>query len=320
MKCLKDSLIGISLLGIVVMFSNCKKDEVQVNTAPLADFSFSPEEGRPGTVFTFDASGCQDKETATSTLQVHWDWTNDGIWDTDFSSNKKIEHVFDRAGEFTVVLEVRDFEGLVDAITRKIKISEAAQGIITDPRDGKVYKWVKIGDQVWMSENLAFLPSVSPSSDGSETLPFYYVYGYEGTKVNEATAVGEYSVYGALYNWPAAKVSCPEGWRLPGNADWTIMTEFIGMPAGGKMKEAGLAHWVSPNTGATNESGFTALPGGFRLTEGGFFQLGERADFWSASEGDASNAWDRFLVFENDSVGQYNGLKSDAISVRCIRN
>jgi uncharacterized protein (TIGR02145 family) len=83
-----------------------------------------------------------------------------------------------------------------------------------DNRDNNTYKWVRIGNQVWMAENLAYLPSVSPSSVGSDTDLNYYVYGYSGNNVNEAKATDNYATYGVLYNWSAAMVSCPAGWHL----------------------------------------------------------------------------------------------------------
>ncbi len=103
----------------------------------------------------------------------------------------------------------------------------------TDSRDGNVYKFVKIGTQTWMAENLAYLPSVVGSATGSETTPYYYVYGYDGTSVTAAKATSNYTTYGVLYNWPAAMGGfsssssnpsgvqgvCPAGWHLPSEAE-----------------------------------------------------------------------------------------------------
>jgi uncharacterized protein (TIGR02145 family) len=88
-------------------------------------------------------------------------------------------------------------------------------GTFTDSRDGNTYKWVKIGDQVWMAENLAYLPEVSPPSEYSDTEPCYYVYGYEGTNVSEAKTTYNYKTYGVLYNYLAALTACPNGWHIP---------------------------------------------------------------------------------------------------------
>lgn len=199
----------------------------------------------------------------------------------------------------------------------------------TDARDGNVYETVAIGGQCWMAKNLAYLPSVSPSADGSDTDPYNYVYSYEGTDVLTAKATTNYSTYGVLYNWPAAlngsssggivQGICPNGWHLPSDVEWTTLTDFLGSLAGGKMKEEGTSHWISTNIAATNESGFTALPGGNRYNYGGFSNLGYFANFWSSSSS-GSYAWFRYLSYYSDGVGRYNSRRSDGLSVRCLQN
>ncbi|SDD19418.1 FISUMP domain-containing protein [Williamwhitmania taraxaci] len=176
----------------------------------------------------------------------------------------------------------------------------------TDSRDGNVYHTVTIGSQVWMVENLKYLPSVVGSGTGSTTTPYYYVYGYNGTVVADAKATANYAIYGVLYNWPAAMNGaasstvnpsgvqgvCPTGWHLPSDAEWTQLTTFLGgeSVAGGKLKEIGTTHWASPNTGADNSSGFTALPGGYRNYGGSFYYIGYGGYWWSATEYDATHA------------------------------
>ena len=189
----------------------------------------------------------------------------------------------------------------------------------TDP-DGMNYPIVKIGEQTWMAENLAYLPSVSPSSDVSETSPFYYVFGYEGNNVGEVKSSTNYTTYGVLYNWEAAKYSCPSGWHLPSDTEWTTLVDHLGSSAGGKMKETGTTHWAILNMGATNESGFTALPGGSRDGDSGFYNLGYDASFWSSSGDGLSYAWDRNLGNDYDGVDRGNFYRSYGFSVRCLRN
>ncbi len=146
-----------------------------------------------------------------------------------------------------------------------------------------------------MKENMAYLPSVSPSSSGSNTTPYYYVHGYQGTSVPSAKATSSYQTYGVLYNWPAAATACPSGWHLPTDNEWAVLTNYLGdeSVAGGKMKETGTSHWNSPNEGATNSSGFTALPGGVRGTSGLFDWQGSFGYWWSSSDYDAYYAWYR---------------------------
>jgi uncharacterized protein (TIGR02145 family) len=195
----------------------------------------------------------------------------------------------------------------------------------TDSRDGQSYETVQIGDQCWMAENLAYLPEVSPSSQGNNTDPYYYAYGYQGTDVNAAKATDNYNNYGALYNWPASLNACPEGWHLPTDAEWTALTDYLGGSnvEGGKMKSTRTApdphpRWNSPNTGATNSSGFSGLPGGSRFTNGNFYNIGIFGDFWSSTETSAANAWNRGLSCGTADVYRGNFTKGYGISVRCL--
>ncbi|MDD4646282.1 MAG: FISUMP domain-containing protein [Bacteroidales bacterium] len=196
---------------------------------------------------------------------------------------------------------------------------DTSNGTFKDSRDQHVYNYVKIGTQTWMAENLAYLPAVSPSSEGSETSPFYYVYDYEGNSAAAAKETANYLTYGALYNWEAAKIACPSGWHLPTDAEWTALTNFLGSSAGGLMKENGTFHWGSPNSGATNASGFTALPGGGRYKTGEFVGLGDDAYFWSSSE-DGAFAWNRYLIRNGDGVTRYFNSRNYGLSVRCLQD
>ncbi|MCP4090430.1 MAG: hypothetical protein GY746_11665, partial [Gammaproteobacteria bacterium] len=222
---------------------------------------------------------------------------------------------------------------------------------ITDTRDGNTYNTVLIGTQCWMAENLAYLPSVSPSSVGSNTNPYYYVYDYEGTDVSAAKATINYNTYGVLYNWPAAMNGatssnsvpsgvqgvCPTGWYLPGDEEWKILEGKVdsqygypdpewdgtgdrGTDAGGNLKEAGTTHWNSPNWGATNSSGFTALPSGYRnsFSSGSFTLINEQVTFWSSTEHSNNFAHNRNLDFYDSDVIRFGYLKDEGNSVRCV--
>ncbi|HYQ57544.1 MAG TPA: FISUMP domain-containing protein [Draconibacterium sp.] len=194
-------------------------------------------------------------------------------------------------------------------------------GKFTDTRDNQTYNWVRIGDQIWMAENLTYLPSVSPSNQGSGTAPYYYVYGYQGTDVAAAKQNANYTTYGVLYNWPAAKSACPPGWHLPTGDEWTALTIFLGgsSVAGGKMKEAGTAHWLSPNSGATNESEFSAFPGGYRYSDG-FANIGLNGGWWSATEYDSDSAWRQGVHYYVTKVDRNPYYKQVGFSVRCVRD
>ena len=207
---------------------------------------------------------------------------------------------------------------------------------IQDSRDSQIYQYKTIGTQVWMTENLAYLPSVVGPGTGSNSTAYYYVYGYDGTDVATAKTTANYTTYGVLYNWTAAmngvassdsnpsgvQGACPEGWHLPSDAEWTTLSDYLGgiSYAGGKLKEAGTAHWNSPNTGATNESGFTALPGGYRYDDGAFDAIGIIGFWWSSTEGSTYNAWSRSLDYNTSDVFRYYNNLDFGFSVRCLRD
>jgi len=195
-------------------------------------------------------------------------------------------------------------------------------GSFTDKRDGNVYNWITIGDQIWMSENLRYLPSVVESDTGSNSTAYYYVYEYNGTDVNAAKATANYTTYGVLYNWSAACSSCPTGWHLPTDAEWNELVDYLGgeSGAGGKLKETGTTHWNSPNT-ATNETGFTALPGGARgNNSGSFCNIGTTCFWWSATEDGTEDAWGWDVYYSGSHVYKRIGNKALGFSVRCIKD
>jgi len=219
-----------------------------------------------------------------------------------------------------------------------------------DVRDSNNYSVVQIGNQCWMAENLAYLPSVSPPHLGSETSPYYYVYDYYGTDVNTAKDSNNYHIYGVLYNWPAAMNGqassnsvpsgvqgiCPSGWHLPSDEEWKILEGEVdsiygypdpiwdnpvwrGTDVGGNLKETDTTHWSSPNTGATNSSGFTALPAGYRYhNQGEFRGLGLGAHFITSAENGINTEWLRHLNYGRVMARRYNDYKSTGYSVRCL--
>jgi uncharacterized protein (TIGR02145 family) len=212
----------------------------------------------------------------------------------------------------------------------------------TDSRDGNVYRTVQIGEQCWMAKNLAYLPEITFEEDwGNDTLPQFAINGYipgSGTEtVAGAKATENYITYGVLYNWSAAMNGaesssenpsgvqgiCPNGWHLPSDDEWTELYTHLGEDTlvGGKLKESGTAHWFSPNTGATNESGFTALPGGSREASGVFVSgVGYIGFWWSATERPSTHAWRRYLFYGNSRLWRNGSDKSRAFSVRCIKD
>lgn len=202
--------------------------------------------------------------------------------------------------------------------------------------EGNTYDVVKIGNQCWMAQNMRYLPSVVDHNTGSYTTPYYYVYGYNGNNVSEAKATVYYDIYGVLYNWPAAMNGsassssnpsgvqgvCPTGWHLPSVAEWTQLTNFLGgvVSAGGKLKETGTEHWNSPNTGATNETGFTARPGSYRNNIGATFDPGVYGYWWTSTENSTENSWYKSMSFNSTTVSGYHSIKELGRYIRCIKD
>jgi len=229
----------------------------------------------------------------------------------------------------------------VDNLLARIEALEETDVLnngFTDTRDGNHYDAVKIGDQIWMADNLKYLPDVVGPGTGSNSIPYYYVYGYDGTDVSAAKATSNYQTYGVLYNWTAAMDGassstanpsgvqgvCPDGWHLPSDAEWTELTDYLGGEnvAGGKLKETGTIHWASPNTGATNETGFTALPGGNCSGVGDFSRIANYGYWWSTTnvEIEPLDSWSLGLSYTHDGGDLVGSYKGGGISIRCVRD
>lgn len=196
--------------------------------------------------------------------------------------------------------------------------------------DGNEYNTVVIGTQTWMQENLKVTKfnngtSIQLITDDSEWIKMYredekdaYCW-YENDK-------GSYgNTYGALYNWYAVESDniCPTGWHLPTDAEWTTLVDYLGgaSVAGGKMKEAGTIRWKDPNEGATNESGFTALPAGGRPHVGGnFTDLEIDCSWWSQPEVGETSPKSLSISFNNKSVSRGTSFTTYGHSVRCIKD
>ena len=199
--------------------------------------------------------------------------------------------------------------------------TSSASGSTVVDIDGNVYNTVTIGTQVWMAENLKTtkyrngdqIANVIDNPAWSSLSSGAYCW-YNNVTNNKAT-------YGAMYNWYAVADSrniAPTGWHVATDAEWTTLTTFLGggSVAGSKMKETGTAHWTSLNTDATNNSGFTALPGGYRSCSTGlFYDLGSRGNWWTSTE-----ALSRALSYSYANIDRYGSLKQYGFSVRCVKD
>ncbi len=175
--------------------------------------------------------------------------------------------------------------------------------VFTDPRDGKTYDIIQIGTQCWFAQNLDY------ESDGS------WCYNDNVNNCN---------TYGRFYTWDDALSSIPAGWHLPTNAEWMQLAEFLGGvdTCGAKMKQVGNSHWNEQNSDATNESGFTGLPGGARGNGGNYDGLGDNGYFWTntLTEINENYAFYRGLSYLNATLGEYSSPRNFGISVRCVKD
>ena len=208
--------------------------------------------------------------------------------------------------------------------------------------DGNTYTSVIISNQEWMAENLKVthyrngdaIPEVTDNSQWTNlSNGAYCVHNY----------FDDIETYGLLYNWYAVNDSrniAPTGWHVPTDEELKQLEIYLGMSqaeadnfgwrgtdAGGKLKEEGTTHWMEPNTGATNEAGFSVLPGGYRSYDNGTFaNIGYKAYFWSSTEADSNvwgseiGVWSRILSYSQSAIYRNEYSKQDGFSVRCVKD
>jgi uncharacterized protein (TIGR02145 family) len=199
-------------------------------------------------------------------------------------------------------------------------------------RDGdrNIYTSLLIGTQTWLTKDLkttkyndgTIIPQVTNiTAWGALATPAFCWYNNDSTIYKDT--------YGALYNWyvvdaasNGGKNVCPMGWHVPDKTEWTTLITFLGgeNSAGGKLKESGTAHWLSPNAGATNESGFVALPAGNRYYDGVYYDIGKNSYWWSSTVSNSVSAWNLSLYYNINKVFIIDDFKRYGFSVRCLKN
>jgi uncharacterized protein (TIGR02145 family) len=225
------------------------------------------------------------------------------------------------------------------AYGNQVSFATTNGGIITNPGagvtfNGYTYASIVLGNgQEWMAENLRTttyangdpIPNVTDANQWSDLTTGAWVH-YNNDNQFE-------NPYGKLYNWYTVadpRNVCPTGWHVPSNADWSTFSNYldpnsdggINVPntAGGKMKSAGTQYWQSPNTNATNESGFSGLPGGVRRISEGFLDIGNFGSWWSTTEILTDEAYSRSLIYNAGSGTWGSGFKQYGKSVRCLKD
>jgi uncharacterized protein (TIGR02145 family) len=202
-------------------------------------------------------------------------------------------------------------------------------GSMTD-QEGNVYKTIVIGTQEWMAENLStsvyrngdVIATGLSTSQWTNTVQGAWAYFQNDASKN--------CPFGKLYNWYAcvdARELCPTGWHVPTDADWSVLSDYLGGEAiaGGKMKTLGMSDsatglWSAPNSGATNSSGFSGIPGGYRLLQGPYSNLEFIGYYWSSSDFVTLSAYYRYIIYDDVDLTRATGGKGNGFSVRCVRN
>ena len=224
-----------------------------------------------------------------------------------------------------VITTSSSFRNNISGSDQPVCNAASETGTVKD-RDGNVYKTVTIGTQVWMAENLKTtkyrngdpIPKVIANSSWTELNSGAYCWYNNDAAANKAT-------YGALYNWFALNDNrgiAPIGWHIPTDQDWAALVSFLkgDGTAGGALKETLTSHWSEPNTGATNSSGFSALPGGYRTKDGTFKNVNVCGGWWVNKEYTKSVAWYRFVDNVSSSIHNFSTYKNCGFSIRCIKD
>ena len=319
MEKMKKTYFLIHLFIVIVILSSisrCSKDDVDNNgLPPVAEFTVSSTNIIEGESVYFTD---QSVNSPTS-----WDWI---FGDGGTSTSQNPLYTYITAGTYTVSLTATNASGSdTESKNSYIAVSSGSNNTVTDI-DGNVYTTINIDNQIWMVENLKTttyndgnaIPEVTDDNNWGnlETGAFCW---YDNNVTNYK------DTYGALYNWYAVEIEklCPTDWHVPSNAEWTTLTNYLGglSVAGGKLKETGTTHWNPPNTGANNESGFTALPGGYRSISVAFYNIRNSGSYWSSTESDdVSKAYGRGLTSSQSAVSYSISNKETGYSIRCVRD
>jgi len=226
------------------------------------------------------------------------------------------------------VEKLKELKSLLDGGFITQEEANKIKAEITGVQQTEQYKSVKIGNQVWMSENFDvdkfrngdIIPQTQLAEEwkkaGDEGSPACCYYNNDPASRK---------IYGKLYNWFAIsdpRGLVPTGWHVPTDAEWTTLTTYLGGEdsAGGKLKEAGTTHWAIPNTGATNETGFTGLPVGYSGFDGWLYYIGSFGFLWSSTKSSSTDAWTRIMGCYNANVDRRSYSLRCGFSVRCVRD
>jgi uncharacterized protein (TIGR02145 family) len=328
----------VVLISLVLAVITCKKDEKETTSlAPVALTNSASWPGRNWVVLKGQVNG----KNQLTTVVFQYDTTNtythtiSPVPDTT-TKNYNVSFTATLTGlkpntQYHFRINAVNVSGTGNGADVSFKTTDTSNIVINFNPDliydsiydseGNKYRTIQIGSQTWMAENLRstrfddgtaipFVPDVTAWT--SLTTPGYCWYNSD--------SIG----YGALYNWYTANTGklCPAGWHVPSDEEWTILTDYLGgkSVAGAKLKEEGTSHWLSPNTGATNETGFTALPSGYRSYAGGFNSIKAYGFWWSSTEWASTSAWYRDVYYGYIAADRSNSNKKSGANIRCVKD
>jgi uncharacterized protein (TIGR02145 family) len=341
---MRNTIILLKIISLfLIVLTSCNKK--------------SPTENAPATYILhgvvsdngaeYLGSGAEPVANASVTLTDQADDQN--IYSGNTNDQGEYSITVPASGQYKLQITGENIETYVQEdllITKNTVLNITVYRTFTDI-DGNVYQVVKIGDQTWMAENLKVthyrdgtaIPNVIENIQWTNLLTGAYC-----EQDNDSSNV---STYGRLYNWYAVNDNrniAPEGWHVPTDEEFKTLEKHLGMSQseadnyswprgtdeGSKLKETGTIHWQSPNTGATNESGFFALPGSYRSGDNGFFnRIGSAAHFWSATSNDGVvdpsgnrlSAWSRYLLYNDSYISRHRyKTKRYGLSLRLVKD
>jgi uncharacterized protein (TIGR02145 family) len=329
--------ITLTLLCAVLIFTQCKKNEVTTSSNPTVNTTAASLIGQnwatiAGSIYaaggTYKIAFIYDTTTAYRFSAIADPDTATGSQSTTVNSNLTRLKAGTTYYYKVVAVTSADTtfgagETFITTSPGKSTISfnsELTYGSVTDI-DNNVYKTILIGTQTWMAENLKTTrfndgTDISFTPDATKwlalTVPGYCWYNNDSI------------VYGGLYNWQAASKStiCPAGWHVPTDEEWTILSNYVGGEnvAGDKLKETGTTHWSATTSNISNEAGFTALPGGYRFAEGAYGNIRRYGFWWSSTESSTTQAFCMNIISTDSNFNLTSSTKNSGFSVRCLKD
>ncbi len=314
------------LLLSVILFVSCKKEEeektLSVTTVSITSIS-ETDAFSGGSITVTGGANATQKGVCWSTTQnptITDNKTNDGEGTAAYTS-----HITGLVSNTTYFVRAyaTNNGGTEYGNQLSFKTASKCPSTITDG-SGNIYEVVQIDQQCWMTSNLKTtkynngndIPNLTDNAQWSSTTNGAYC-NYENNTANA-------EVYGKLYNWYAVETGnlCPQGWHVATDSNWILLAEYLGgnNMAGGKLKEIGTSHWMSPNSSATDEYGFSALPGGMRYDQGDFYNIQYVGYWWTSTNNYSTKAWMRSMNYNQSNITKSSNEKNYGHSVRCVKD